>query len=48
LFIALYVALCKYFLCKFKNIRGKVDGWNPSLAASFASVALFLESESRR
>jgi hypothetical protein len=48
LFISLYIALCKYGLCFFKNMRGKIDGWNPALAASFASVALLLEPESRR
>lgn len=47
-FIALYVALCKYFLCKLKNLRGKMDGWNPALAASWATIALVLEPESRR
>ncbi|CAD8112016.1 unnamed protein product [Paramecium sonneborni] len=48
LFVSLYVAICKYALCKLKNIRQKVDGLNPALAASVACSALFLESEGRR
>lgn len=47
-FISLYVAICKYSICKLKNIRGVIDGWNPALSASVASVALYLEPESRR
>jgi len=48
LFVSLYVASCKYFLCKLKNIRGKIDGWNPALAAGGATISLLFEPESRR
>ena len=48
LFLAAYVASFRYFLCFFKNTRGKIDRWNVILSTFFCGFALYFEHKSRR
>mmetsp|Transcript_10482 Transcript_10482/g.932 ORF Transcript_10482/g.932 Transcript_10482/m.932 type:complete len:115 (+) Transcript_10482:252-596(+) len=48
MFMASYVGILKYMLCKTKNFRGKIDGWNPAISAFFAGFSVAWEGESRR
>jgi hypothetical protein len=48
LFLATYVSLFRYGLCKFKNWRGKEDRINIILSALISTVALQWEPQGRR
>ncbi|KAL4444542.1 hypothetical protein ABPG74_016835 [Tetrahymena malaccensis] len=47
-FMGSYVAVLKYFLCKTKNWRRRIDGWNPAISAFIAGFSVTLEPENRR
>ena len=48
LFIASYVALFWYFLCKSKNYRRKIDKWNIIIASLLSTLSIFFEPAHRR
>jgi hypothetical protein len=45
--IAFMVSMVKYYLCKSKNYRGKMDGWGPAIGAFIGGLSICLESDGR-
>ena len=48
MFIAVYVAVFRYLLCKTKNFRHKVDRWNVIIASFICGFAILFEPATRR
>ena len=48
LFLSVYVSLFWYFICKFKNIRGKSDKYNIMLSSLICSWSAIFEAQHRR
>ena len=48
LFLSTYIALFRYGLCVFKNLRHKVDRWNVILAGFLSGFGLLWEPPGRR